>query len=1115
MRLLRSVMLVILLICTACVPLPPRAMYESEIIFETANYWYVDSAASGTNAGTSWTNAWESFADINWTSVADGDTIYISGGSSGKTYTDTLTVPGGESNLTITKGIDAGHTGTVTFSAGTGISLSARSTAITNLTISNFTFSNSSRGIYGDGAGAGGMRGLTIDNCQFDDFRRAGIFLEGNNYAANNYNIIVKNSSFDDSDSCDVGQSDGIYIQVLSDFTAENNYILLDNNCTETADLHSDNIQAFWVEDVTYKGNTVIQRSDKTKGTQMLFTENAYDGHHIIMNNVIVRDAPNATDAAIRLKSGSGSSFTGTIVGNSFIGNGRIINSSVASTIKNNAFYGLSSTATTEDFAVYGSGSTVSNNIFYDPDGAYPAESGGTDVDPLFVSDDPADPNLMLGVGSPAIDAGTALDAAYAVDIDGVTRPQGSAWDIGAYEDTSGGTTPTPTYTPTVTNTPATGTPTATNTPTNTPTPVTPSAGGVWYVDNSATGGANNGTSWANAWTSFASIVWASVAAGDTIYISGGSTSKTYYETLSVGKSGTSLSAMINIQPGANSASPSGHSGTVIIDGGGARSTGIYSSGKSHVHINGLSGADRKILVQNATSAGININNASYVYVDYVEVINAASRGIFEEESDHVRIKGCYVHTGNSTSTSQTDGIYMQVGTDNTVENSIVVLGTSNSSAHMDCLQTVQEDRLTVRNSWFEWAAGRGNLYSQVIISEDFSDWQYYYNNVTIGNEYNPLAFYLKEADPGGIAYVWNNTAIGNYSGANASAFCSKLTNDETGAIKNNILVSTVANNVPMRLTQSGLTTSKVDYNLLYAADSSVAEITGSERTWAQYQALGFDANGINDDPDLDEASEYRLEGTSPAINAGTSISAYFTTDKDGVTRPVGAAWDMGAYEYDSGAPAPTSTPTSVGTNTPTPVATRTPTHTPTGVSPATSTPTPTRTATPTATTASGATSTSTPRATNTPTTAPALTSTPTHTPVPTPAAGLFINEVSPTDLYDWNLDGSVTAADRWVELYNAGAAAVNLAGYTISDGTFTGTVRVWGMTIGASGGRRVILGEDFTTFPASGTLTLRNALATPVATVVYNAQTDGLCYARVPSGSTTWLNNQVCTPGE
>jgi hypothetical protein len=54
-----------------------------------------------------------------------------------------------------------------------------------------------------------------------------------------------------------------------------------------------------------------------------------------------------------------------------------------------------------------------------------------------------------------------------------------------------------------------------------------------WYVDNAALG-VSNGTSWENAWKSFSSVVWGSVGImpGDTLFISGGATSKTYHDGL-------------------------------------------------------------------------------------------------------------------------------------------------------------------------------------------------------------------------------------------------------------------------------------------------------------------------------------------------------------------------------------------------------------------------------------------------------------------------------------------------------------------------------------------------------------------------------------------------------
>ncbi len=94
------------------------------------------------------------------------------------------------------------------------------------------------------------------------------------------------------------------------------------------------------------------------------------------------------------------------------------------------------------------------------------------------------------------------------------------------------------------------------------------------------------------------------------------------------------------------------------------------------------------------------------------------------------------------------------------------------------------------------------------------------------------------------------------------------------------------------------------DYNILH--DKMSPDGDGSAILLAQWQALGFDTHSqladpltaIFEDPANDD---YTLAENSQAIDAGTAlVSPFVTVDLSGATRPLGAAFDIGCYEYAS-----------------------------------------------------------------------------------------------------------------------------------------------------------------------------------------------------------------------
>ena len=176
------------------------------------------------------------------------------------------------------------------------------------------------------------------------------------------------------------------------------------------------------------------------------------------------------------------------------------------------------------------------------------------------------------------------------------------------------------------------------------------------------------------------------------------------------------------------------------------------------------------------------------------------------------------------------------------------------------------------------------------------------YNNNT-GNSSNGIVEQNKGS--GTIDLSINNNTF--YNNANTTGMELKIAdNVEILTIKNNLLFTSPTRRTMSIVTQTG--TVSVDNNLHWRADGDPnLYYGGASRTWAQWQALGFDANGVNRDPLLVSPStfDFTLKSASPCINAGTDVG--LSIDLVGRQVPYGVSPNIGAYESPSPSPLPSA----------------------------------------------------------------------------------------------------------------------------------------------------------------------------------------------------------------
>lgn len=518
--------------------------------------------------------------------------------------------------------------------------------------------------------------------------------------------------------------------------------------------------------------------------------------------------------------------------------------------------------------------------------------------------------------------------------------------------------TPDPTPTPTPTPTPdSTPTPTPTPQPAPVPDPVvvtpppTPSNGTSWYVDKDAPCTTTcDGTSWARAWKSFASINWNTISAGHTLYISGGN----YNEVLRIVARGTA-NAPITIKVGQDA----GHNDKVII------STYLSAVSTEYLVIDGEYQGQRNLVVNGVgvcrDCGAFDISQSTAPKVRYVE-IKTAGIGLAFTNGRGGEFSYNYIHdirgdagmrlNGTNGTTPNWDQTLVH---DNTIQlNSAMTgdgagpdgiqgaFGLSVYNNHIYNAQGPLSPDGTNHSDLIQGQAGYVKIYNNLF--ENITDSTIDFDGQLNGDSghgrifNNVIKMTYTAGQPSGIRiystngairrfvdiHIYNNTFVDQamaslggypfslgYNGGNPTL--------SDVHIKNNIFYNTgkagaraVINIDP----STGFTQSDwdINYNLVHAGAQGATDLR-VDGVWGFVQQNGvttaptfvsYSQGSVNNNLRLSSA-DTSAQNKGANLSSLCSLSGFseLCRDKDGNLRPSSGAWDIGAYENSGGTPTP------------------------------------------------------------------------------------------------------------------------------------------------------------------------------------------------------------------
>lgn len=414
---------------------------------------------------------------------------------------------------------------------------------------------------------------------------------------------------------------------------------------------------------------------------------------------------------------------------------------------------------------------------------------------------------------------------------------------------------------------------------------------GIYYV--SPAGSDSNPGSQSRPWRTIQKAA-DRLAAGDTVYIMAG----TYSEQVSPQNSGSPGSPIVYAaSPGA----------AVTIDGASVvvpEWTGLFNIvGKHDIRVSGLRVINAgpnlhnpgilvedssDIIIENNTvfhtrDSGIAVWNSQNVVVDHNEVEDACTSGYNESisigGSDGFEVKNNLVHLGQKEGICIKDGSANGAVYHNTVHHTqavgIYVDATDKHVHHIQVYANVVHD---VSANGIALGSEQGGLLENIRVFNNVA-----YNNKWIGIDLHACCI---ATHPVRNVQIVNNTLYNNGWDPWGGGISLSNPQAEQVVIRNNIASQNLYFQIAVDPT-TPVGNYVIDHNLIdgYRDHADEGETYGS--AYVEGDPMFRDAG----------AADFHLELDSPAIDHGAAAAAP-NTDFDGLTRPAGAGYDLGAFEY-------------------------------------------------------------------------------------------------------------------------------------------------------------------------------------------------------------------------